>query len=119
MLDSLSGRDLTGSMGDPVIKNLARKIDVSGLHKWKKSCSGIYRKSVVRSLVEKMSPEAYETQGYSKNDVIDDVSSLSRHFKSLVKDFIQYNLGHLIVHFKLNILLGRSSKSWTRNKYLG
>jgi len=116
MLDSLLERKITGRMGDSVRSNYSRKIDVSGLNKWEKSCSGLYRKSVVRSIIEKIPAEAFEIQGYSKNDIVQDIKSLNHHFRGLLKDFIQYKRGNMIFLFKRYLFHRRPRINLKNNK---
>lgn len=118
MLEDLSKRNMDGLMGDPIKSNITRSVDNTSLAKWRKTCSGIYRKKVVKSYMSKVSEEAFLSQGYSKIEIIKDAESLDGHFSSLAKDYVQYNLGRLIVLFKLNIFFGRYTRRWSTNKYL-
>ncbi|GAC16444.1 sulfotransferase family protein [Aliiglaciecola lipolytica] len=119
MLSSLSGRKITGNMGDPVKSNTSRNIDSSSMNKWKKSCAGIYRKRVVKKYIKNIEERAFESQGYSKQLILEEVSGLEGHFHSFINDIIHYNLGRIINIFKLNIFRGKSYRVWTKRKYLG
>ncbi len=119
MLDKLPAREMNGKMGDPIERNLKRGVDTSSMNKWENSCSGMYRKLVVKNYLSKMTDEDFLVQGYKKGDIIQDVASLEGHCKALAKDFLQYKLGCLITLLKLNIFFGKSSRKWTVNTYLG
>ena len=117
--DDVFGRVVNGAMGDPVKKNVQRKIDKSSLSKWSRNCEGVYRRRVVKKYMELLNEDDLSYQGYSKEAILQDVDSLPAGMKGCFNDFLGYNLGRLISFFKLNIFLGRSSKKWANKRYLG
>ncbi len=119
MLSGLPNREVKGTMGDPINSNLVKEVDTSSMNKWRKSCSGAYRKFVTKKYISRIADVDFLVQGYTKSETLEDVESLNGHFRTLVNDFLYYNLGRLIVLFKLNIFFGRASRQWIKKRYLG
>lgn len=119
MLNDLAGRKVVGSLGDPVIENIHKGVDTTGVEKWKLNCSGLYRKKVIRKYIDKIDEKYIFYQGYSKKVILDDVDSLGEEVGTYLKDFYQYNGGRLVRSLKLNLFVSPSYRHWLSNKYIG
>ena len=116
VLTQFSQVKLPGSMGDPTGVKKYSTISTDSLRTWSKVIDSRVKKHVMINLLKSISKEIFETHGYSRSDIINEVRSINVN-KFGFKDLIDFILSRTIPALNLNLFLSQNEK-WSIKKYL-
>ena len=118
MLSSFSKQDTKGRMGDPTGVKDYKSIDAKSLDKWKRTFDTSYRINYIKKYIESIDDKVLRVQGYTKNEIIEDINSLKVKNSFALKDRIDVAYSKLVQIIKSNIWFGRTTKVWAKNRFL-
>lgn len=117
MLNNFSMQETKGKFGDPTGTNQYSSIEKETLNKWKSTFNTRIRVKFVLNYIKNLDTETLAIQGYSKDDLVDDIMNIKAKRIFSFKDLYHIKRGKLITKFKLNLFLGKTKKVY-KERYL-
>ncbi|MCB0383235.1 MAG: sulfotransferase [Psychroserpens sp.] len=118
ILNNFSEQNTKGSLGDPTGVTKYTTISNKSIDAWKQVFNSSIRKKYALWLLKEISAKDLETQGYNKDNIIEEIKRLnSKNNHLILKDSIDYFSNFLTRTFKLNLVFS-SKFSWIKKKYL-
>lgn len=118
MLNNFNFQETKGSMGDPTGLRKFNIISTKSLTNWKKSFTTRFRIKHVKKYINSISEEHLILQGYKKNELINSLNQLPSSINIPIKDFFDIIKWRYTIKFNLNIIAGRRTSKWVKEKML-
>jgi len=108
--------ELSGSMGDPTGVKKYSSISTDSLLTWANVIDSSVKKYVMLRFVKHISEAIFETHGYSKTSILEEVKRLNVR-KVGFRDLLDLVLSGSISALNLNLYFSRDGK-WSRKRYI-
>jgi len=118
MLDDFNAQQPKGIYGDKIGIKKYNKVENKSLLNWKNSFYSYFRIKYAIHYISSFDENMLKVFGYNKMEIIEDLRKIKIKKNNFLVDLLDVIRVHLIITFKLNIFLGKSTRKWAKKKFL-
>jgi hypothetical protein len=118
MLDVFVQQNTGGSINIGDSTGEQKFISNQSLSKWKNTFDTAFRKKLIYKYIKNIEKNVFETQGYDKKQILEDISALKVNRLYFFKDRFDFIYSLLVRYLKLNMYYGKNQNLWAKDRFL-